>query len=142
MIFTILISVNDICCVQTVKNCFSRSTLCIFVCSIYHKTFIERNILYRIYIRTAKNFLCHQIEYLDSVWPYTEMKMRKYIPYDCKTKKIHEQQAEKWRKSILTLKILFEKHSFLLKKFRWEGGGLLNYFLKSEKNSLKRGGFY
>ena len=141
MIFTILISVNDICCVQTVKKCSSRSTLCIFVCSIYHKTFIERNILYRIYIRTAKNFLCHQIEYLDSVWPYTEMKMRKYKPYDCKTKKIHKQQAEKWSKSILTLKILFEKHSFLIKKFRWEGG-LLNHFLKSEKKILKRGGVY
>ena len=48
--------------------------------------------------------------------------MRKYIPYDCKTKKIHEQQAEKWSKSILTLKILFEKHSFLLKN-QIGGGG-------------------
>ena len=141
MIITILISVNDICCVQTVKNCFYRSTLCIFVCSIYHKTFIERNILYRIYIRTAKNFLCHQIEYLDSVWPYTEIKMRKYKPYDCKTKKIHEQQAEKWSKSILTLKILFEKHSFLLKNSDGRGG-FIKPFFEIWKNSLKRGGFY
>ena len=54
--------------------------------------------------------------------------MRKYKPYDCKTKKIHEQQAEKWRKSILTLKILFEKHSFLLKKSDGRGGFIKPFF--------------
>ena len=54
--------------------------------------------------------------------------MRKYKPYDCKTKKIHEQQAEKWSKSILTLKILFKKHSFLFQKNQMGGGVIKPFF--------------